>query len=152
MMINETSKCIIHFRDFHAKSVGERCFYMDWIVWLNGDGVEMGDDVSFNAGCYVNGYGGLTIGDRAGIGPFCMIHTANHVFADPDRPIKEQGWEKRPVVLGRDCWLGMGVTVVPGVTVGDGVVVGAGSVVVSDLPAWTVAAGNPARVIKRRRE
>ncbi len=41
MMINETSKCIIYFRDWHAKKVGKRCFYMDNIVWLNGDMIEV---------------------------------------------------------------------------------------------------------------
>lgn len=152
MMITETSKNIIYFRDFHARKLGERCFYMDWIVWLNGNGVEMGDDVSFNTGCYVNGFGGLTIGDRSGLGPYSMIHTANHIFADPDRPLKEQGWEKKPIVIGKDCWIGMGVIMVPGVTIGDGAVVGAGSVVSKDIPAWAVAVGNPARAIKYRRE
>ncbi len=150
MMITETSKNIIYFRDFHAKTLGERCFYMDWIIWLNGDGVEMGADVSFNTGCYVNGYGGLRLGERVGLGPYSMIHTANHVFADPDRPVKDQGWEKKPVSIGRDCWIGMGVIIVPGITIGEGTVVGAGSVVSKDLPEWAVAVGNPARVIKRR--
>lgn len=152
MMITETSKNIIYFRDFHAKRIGERCFYMDWIVWLNGNEIEMGDDVSFNTGCYVNGYGGLTIGERSALGPFSIIHTANHIFADPDRPMKEQGWEKKPVFVGKDCWIGMGVVIVPGVTIGDGAVVGAGSVVSKDIPAWAVAVGNPARVIKHRRQ
>lgn len=152
MMINEMSKSIIYFRDWHAKKVGKRCFYMDKIIWLNGNMIEMGDDVSFNAGCFINGYGGLTIGDRTGLGPYSMVHTANHIFADPDRPIKEQGWESRPVKIGKDCWFGCGVTIIPGVTIGDGVVIGASSVVVKDIPSWTVAAGNPARVIKDRRE
>ncbi|MCP4249141.1 MAG: acyltransferase [bacterium] len=152
MMINETSKNIIYFRDSHAKRVGKRCYYMDWIVWLNGAGIEISDDVRFNVGCYVNGYGGLVIGERSGLGPYSMVHTANHVFDDPDRPIADQGWVKRPVAIGRDCWFGMGVVIVPGVTIGDGVVVGAGSVVADDLPSWTVAVGNPARVVKHRRQ
>ncbi len=152
MMITETSKNIIHFRNFHAKYVGERCFYMDWIVWLNGNGVEMGDDVCFNTGCYVNAYGGLTIGERSSFGPYSLIHTANHIFADPDRPLKEQGWEKKPVFIGKDCWIGMSAVIVPGVTIGDGAVIGAGSVVSKDIPAWAVAVGNPARVIKSRHQ
>jgi acetyltransferase-like isoleucine patch superfamily enzyme len=152
MMINEHSKSIIYFRDWHAKKMGKRCFYMDTIIWLNGWGIELGDDVSFNAGCYVNGYGGLTMGDRTGLGPYSIVHTANHIFDDLDRPIKEQGWVKRPVKIGRDGWFGAGVVITPGVTVGDGVIVGAGSVVVKDLPSWTVAVGNPAEVIKYRRK
>lgn len=54
----------------------------------------------------------------------------------------------RPVVIGDQVWLGNRVLVLPGVTIGAGAVVGAGSVVVSDIPAGTVAVGNPARVIK----
>lgn len=150
MMINETSKSIIYFRDWHAKEVGKRCFYMDCIVWLNGKGIEMGDDVGFNYGVYVNGFGGLKIGDRTIIGPYSMIHTANHEM-DIRRPIIEQGWVKRPVTIGKDCWIGMGTTILPGVTIGDGVVIGAGSVVSKDLPSYTVSVGNPCKVIKHRK-
>ena len=50
--------------------------------------------------------------------------------------------------IGKNCWLGAGVIVVPGVTIGDNTVIGAGSVVTRDIPAWSVAAGNPCRVIR----
>ncbi len=150
MMITEKSKSIIYFRDWHGKKIGKRCFYLDWIVWLNGDGVELGDDVGFNYGVYVNGYGGLKIGDRTIIGPYAMIHTGNHK-RDPRRPIAGQGWTKEPVTIGQDCWIGMGVVILPGVTIGDGVIVGAGSVVPKDLPPYTVAVGNPCKVIKERK-
>ena len=64
------------------------------IVWLNGDRVEMGDRVGFNYGCYVNGYGGLTIGDRSIFGPYTMIHTANHEM-DLAAPIPTRGGRRR---------------------------------------------------------
>ena len=68
MMITERSKSVIPFRAADAARVGEGCFYLDTIVWLNRDAIEMGDRVGFNYGCYVNGFGGLVIGDRpAGI-------------------------------------------------------------------------------------
>ncbi|MCD8127208.1 MAG: sugar O-acetyltransferase, partial [Clostridiales bacterium] len=53
-----------------------------------------------------------------------------------------------PVHIGRNCWLGAGVVVLPGVTIGDNTVVGAGSVVTKDLPAGVVAVGNPCRVLR----
>jgi maltose O-acetyltransferase len=151
-MITERSKRVIPFRPHDAKRVGEGCFYLDQIVWLNGDRIEMGDHVAFNYGCYVNGYGGLLIADGAEFGPYTMIHTANHKMDDPDRPVTQQGWEvDRPVEIGANCWIGMGVCILPSVRVGDGCVVGAGSVVVKDLEPYSIAVGNPARVIRSRR-
>ena len=151
MMINDMSKRIIPFRQHDAKRVGEGCFYLDTIVWLNGQNIEMGNQVKFNYGCWVNGFGGLVIGDETGIGPGAMIHTANHITSDLDAPIADQGWESRPVRIGYNCWIAMGVMVLPGVTIGDGCIVGAGAVVVKDLEPYTVCVGNPARPIKSRR-
>ena len=152
MIITERTKRVIQFRPHDAKRVGEGCYYLDMIVWLNGDSIEMGDGVGFNYGCYVNGYGGLVIGDGTLIGPYSMIHTANHRFDDPSRPIVEQGWEDGPPVrIGPQCWVGMGVCILPGVSIGEGCVVGAGSVVTRDLDAYTVAVGNPAKPVRSRR-
>ncbi len=150
MMITAQSKSVIPFRPGDAKRVGEGCYYLDQIVWLNGEFIELGDQVGFNHGCYVNGYGGLTIGDRSLVGPYCLIHTANHE-TDPSKPILEQSWIKQPVSIGKDCWIGMGATIVPGVTIADGVIVGAGSIVVKDLPPYTLAVGNPCTVIRDRK-
>lgn len=150
MMITERSKSVIPFRPGDARRVGRDAFYLDMIIWLNGDRIEIGDRVGFNYGCYVNGYGGLVIGDRTIIGPYSMIHTANHEM-DSETPIVDQGWTERPVEIGPDCWIGMGVCVLPGVSIGEGCVVGAGSVVAKDLPPWSVAVGNPATAIKSRR-
>lgn len=151
-MINERSKRVIPFRPHDAARVGEACFYLDLIVWLNGDRIELGDHVAFNYGCYVNGYGGLLIGDGSEFGPYTMIHTANHRSDDLERPVTQQGWHvERPVAIGRNCWIGMGVSILPEVTIGDSCIVGAGSVVVKDLEPYSIAVGNPARAIRSRR-
>jgi maltose O-acetyltransferase len=149
MMITDLSKRIVPFRAHDAAEVGEGCFYLDQIVWLNGGSIRMGERVGFNFGCYVNGYGGLRIGDRSIFGPYTMIHTANHEM-DPAQPIPDQGWESRPVRIGADCWIGMGVCILPGASIGDGCVIGAGSVVVKDLEPGSVAVGNPATAIRSR--
>ena len=150
MMINDASKRVIPFRPRDAARVGEGCFYLDLIVWLNGDRIELGDRVGFNYGCFVNGYGGLRIGDDSIIGPYSMIHTANHEMA-PELPITAQGWESRPVEIGAGCWVGMGVCILPGASLGDGCVIGAGAVVTGAIEPYGVAVGTPARVIKSRR-
>ena len=151
MLINERSKRVIPFRAHDAKRVGEGCYYLDQIVWLNGDRIEMGNGVGFNVGCYVNGYGGLTIGDDAMFGPYTMLHTANHNYDDRTRPVTEQGWREQPVEIGARVWIGMGAIVLPGVQIGEACVVGAGSVVSRDLEPNTVSVGNPAKPIKERR-
>ncbi len=149
-MITARSKSIIPFRPSDAKRVGKGCFYLDQIVWLNGEFAELGDDVGFNYGVYVNAYGGLKIGDKSLVGPCSAIHTANHE-TDPNKPLQEQGWIKQPVTIGKWVWIGMSVAILPGVTIGDGAIVGAGSVVTKDIPPWTVAVGNPCKVIKQRK-
>jgi acetyltransferase-like isoleucine patch superfamily enzyme len=152
MMITHQSKRVIPFRAHDAKRVGEGCFYLDQIVWLNGDRIELGDRVTFNFGCFVNGFAGLVFGDGANIGPYCMLHTANHNFDARDRPVVEQGWQDGgPMEIGRNSWIGMGSIVLPGVRIGEGCVVGAGSVVTRDLEDFTVAVGNPAKAIRTRR-
>jgi maltose O-acetyltransferase len=151
-MINERSKRVIPFRPHDAKRVGEGCFYLDSIVWLNGDRIELGDRVAFNYGCFVNGYGGLLIHDGAEFGPYTMIHTANHNMDDPTRPVTEQGWkDEGPIEIGANCWIGMGTCILPGVEIGESCIVGAGSVVVKDIEPYSIAVGNPARIIKSRR-
>ncbi|MFP5318012.1 MAG: acyltransferase [Acidimicrobiia bacterium] len=152
MIITERTKRAIPFKPQDAKRVGEGCYYLDQIVWLNGDHIELDDGVGFNFGCYVNGFGGLVVGEGTIFGPYTMIHTANHRTDDVDRPIPEQGWEDTgPVRIGRQCWVGMGVCILPGVQIGEGCILGAGSVVTSDLEPFSVAVGNPAKVIKSRR-
>lgn len=152
MMITEKTKRSIPITNGDAKRVGVDCFYLDHIVWLNGERIELGDGVGFNYGCYVNGYGGLVIGAGTIFGPYTMIHTANHRMDDTTRPIQEQGWDdSTPVRIGPGCWVGMGVCILPAVCIGEGCVIGAGSVVTSDLEPYSVAVGNPAKVIKSRR-
>lgn len=109
-----------------------------------GKNLTFGRDVFVNMGCRFQDTGGITIGDGALIGHGCTLTTLDH---DMD-PAKRADMVPAPIVVGRLAWLGANVTVVPGVTIGDGAVVGAGAVVTKDVPANTIVAGVPARVIR----
>ncbi len=89
----------------------------------------------------------VTIGDDCFIGPNVSIYTACH-STDPAERNSRREWAL-PVTIGHNVWIGGSVTILPGVTIGDNVTIGAGSVVTHDIPAGTVAAGNPCKVIKR---
>ncbi|KAF9766034.1 hypothetical protein IL306_001591 [Fusarium sp. DS 682] len=89
----------------------------------------------------------VTIGDRVMIGPNVMISTATHeTEVASRRAYIEYAY---PINIGDDCWIGGGVTILPGVTIGEGCTIGAGSIVTRDIPAWSVAVGSPARVVKK---
>ena len=109
-----------------------------------GQNLTLGEGVFINMGCRFQDTGGISIGDGSLIGHGSTLTTLNHSMD----PARRADMEPAPVVIGRDVWLGAGVTVVPGVTIGDGAVIGAGAVVTKDVPADTIAAGVPARVIR----
>ncbi len=91
----------------------------------------------------------LTIGKNTLIAPFCYITDYDHVVKDENKPIIKQGYVNKPIVIGRNVWLGTHVIVLKGVTIGDNTIIGAGSIVTSDIPPNSIAVGNPARVIKK---
>lgn len=111
-----------------------------------GKHVHLGRDVYFNFNVTLVDDTDIYIGDNTMIGPNTVIATAGHPVC-PE--IREKGGQFNiPVHIGKNCWLGAGVIVLPGVTIGDNTVVGAGSIVTRDLPANVVAAGNPCRVLR----
>jgi acetyltransferase-like isoleucine patch superfamily enzyme len=98
----------------------------------------------------INSYLDIEIGACALIADRVYISDFDHRFADRGKPVKDQGIAKSRVRIGPDVWLGTNVTVCRGVEIGEGCIVGANSVVTRDLPAFGVAVGAPARVVKYR--
>jgi maltose O-acetyltransferase len=90
----------------------------------------------------------ITIGDNVQIGPRTQLLTAIHPVGDVSA--RRAGWESAlPIVVGDNVWLAANVLVCAGVAIGDNAVIGAGSVVLNDIPAGVLAAGNPCRIIRR---
>ena len=127
--------------------VGEGCyiespFYANW----GGHHVHLGKNVYANFGATFVDDTHIYIGDGTMLGPNVVIATAGHPI-DPELRSRALQYNM-PVRIGRNCWLGAGVIVMPGVTIGDNTVIGAGSVVTKDIPSGVVAVGNPCKVMR----
>ena len=120
------------------------------IVNAHGGTVQLGPSVYLGPYTIIYGHGNVTIGDSCLIAAHCQILSSNHTIPPRGTDICTQPDILLPTRIGRDVWLGAGVTVLGGVTIGDGCVVGAGSVVTSDLPPNSIAVGVPARVLRER--
>jgi acetyltransferase-like isoleucine patch superfamily enzyme len=122
-------------------------------VWITAPGtarVRIGTGTFLNKGVMVASQELVEIGDHCMLANGCFVTDANHRFGDPEKPITWQGFESRgPTRIGANCWLGANVVVTSGVTIGERCVIGANSVVTSDVEPFSVAAGAPARVLRR---
>lgn len=127
--------------------VGEGC-YIEPPFYANFGGahVHFGDHVyvNFHLTCVDDTH--IFVGDNTMIGPNVVIATAGHPILPS---LREKGYQyNMPVRIGKNCWIGAGVIILPGVTIGDNTVVGAGSVVTKDLPPEVVAVGDPCKVLR----
>ncbi len=91
----------------------------------------------------------LTVGKNTLIAPFCYVTDYDHVIKDKSRPVIEQGYVSKPIIIGTNVWLGTHAVILKGVRIGDNSIIGAGSIVTSDIPSNSLAAGVPAKVIKK---
>ena len=128
--------------------VGEGC-YIEPPLHANWAGrhVHLGKQVYANFGLTLVDDTDIFIGDSCMFAPNVVIATAGHPILPELRGARQLQYNM-PVHIGRNCWLGAGVIVMPGVTIGDNSVIGAGSVVTRDIPANVVAVGNPCRVLR----
>ena len=112
---------------------------------------EIGTNVTFNRGVFITARDKITIGNDVLIGPYTTMNSGNHKFSDPNRMIRKQGYETRPITIGNNVWIAANVTILPGITIGDGAIIGAGAVVNKSIPPFAIAVGIPAKVIRYRK-
>ena len=117
---------------FHSNFGGKHC-HLGNFVYAN-----------FNLTCVDDTH--IYIGDHTLLGPNVVLATAGH----PIEPsLREKGYQfNKPIRIGKNCWLGAGVIVLPGITIGDNSIIGAGSIVTKDIPPNVVAVGNPCKVLR----
>lgn len=132
--------------------IGENTMFQPH-CWLTLDldkaSIKIGANCFLNLGVMLAAQDEITIGDWTMLANGCFIGDAAHRFDDPETPVPLQGFtSKGPVHIGENCWLAANVVVTSGVTIGDRCVIGANSVVTTDIPAHSIAAGVPARVIR----
>ena len=129
------------------KSCGERVYISpECSIWSE-DCLEVGNDVCIHAFTYIFAVGGVKIGDGTMISSNCSVTSITH----PTNSAKRFGDEaiNKPVIIGKNVWLGMGAVLLPGITIGDRAIVGAGSVVTKDVPPKSIVVGNPAKVLRK---
>lgn len=129
-------------------TMGARCFVAAHAYVT--DLVTLGDDCTINP--FATLRGPIRGGHGVRIGAYACLVGFNHGFADPDTPVFRQGLTSKGIVLGDDVWIGAHATVVDGVKVGNHTIIAAGAVVTKDVPDYAIVGGNPARVIRLRKD
>lgn len=112
--------------------------------------IHVGRSVYIGTGTTLFGHKGLEIGDHTLLAQNITLTPYSHIFEDPDTNIIKQGGHSKKVTIGRDVYVGMGVSIMYSGDIGDGSVIGAGSTVVKPIPPYSVAYGCPARVSRKR--
>lgn len=130
--------------------IGSHSALFDDVILAGVGEVHIGDRSTIGHNSVLVSRERIQIGNDCMLAAFCYVLDVDHEFADPQKPIPQQGLRIKPVIVGNDVWVGAGTFILRGVTIGDGAVVAANSVVTEDVPPYSVVAGSPARVIKQR--
>lgn len=137
-------KDITPFHDFH---LGDYSVIEDWSCINNAVGdVIIGSHTRI--GLHNTVIGPVIIGNHVNIAQGVVLSGMNHSFNDLSRRIDEQKVVTSPIIIDDDVWVGANSVILAGVKIGKHCVIGAGSIVTKDIPDYTIAVGNPARIYK----
>lgn len=120
------------------------------VIANKGIGILIGNNSAVGAQSYLGGQGGIEIGNDVIMGPGVRIFSENHNYNNAGEIIRKQGENRKGVKILNNCWIGASSTILDGVIINEGCVVAAGSVVTKSVPANSIVAGIPAKVIKDR--
>lgn len=133
-------------------SIMKHCVVETCIDAGNTPVLTIGDNVSLGEYSHITCADRIVIGDNLLTGRFVLITDNGHGSSIAEEvnipPLKRRIFSKGPVIIGKNVWIGDKATVLPGVKIGDGAIIGANSVVTKDIPANSIAVGNPAKVVK----
>jgi acetyltransferase-like isoleucine patch superfamily enzyme len=134
--------------------LSRRCKGFAWIqphvVIVHADRIEIGRNFAVNSHTYLNGVGGLVIGDDVLIGSSVTISSGMHPIEGRESSVIARQSIPKPIIIEDDVWIGAGVVLVPGIRIRKGTVIGANSVVTRDTEEYAVMVGAPARKIRSR--
>lgn len=131
-----------------SNSIGKGIIVNDHCTIIHTSKLRLGDNVSIGRRSFISAKGGLTIGNNVLIAFDCVILTEKHIYG-PNVIVWKSGFATAPVHIGNNVLVGTKAIIMPGVTIGNNVIIGAHSVVTKNIPSNSVAAGIPAKIIKK---
>ena len=132
------------------KRLGGFAWIQPRVTFVQTDRIVVGSNFGINSGSYINGVGGITMGNHVLIGSNVTISSGQHPIEGTQPPVFTRAVIPRPIVIEDDVWIGAGAVIMAGVTLRRGTVVGANAVVTKDTDEYAVVVGAPARKIRTR--
>lgn len=132
-----------------CKSVGSKVIIGSNVTFKHWSEISIGNGVSIHDFSYVDGYGGILIGDDVSVAHNCTLISSHHTWQSREMPIRLNPVEKRSIKLGNNIWIGCDVRILGGTEIGNDVIIGAGTVVTKSVPDNGIYFGSPMRFYKK---
>ena len=131
------------------QSCGEQVHFHGKVTIVAAPKIKLGNNVHLGNNAYLDGRGGITIGDNTHISRNFVVHSSSHDYLGACLPYDDV-YQFKPITIGRNVWIGTNVVVIPGITIGEGAIIGAGTVVSKSVPALAIVGNQAPRILKYR--